>query len=329
VLVSAIQTLSRTGILSYLWRLPDRRAARRVVAATDPVVATPAAADHRRHAPVRAARAGTSDVGSDAGAVPFARPGHLFPHQHLCRSYILVETIHMNVDIETLVRYPMESDDWIRTVGIGGLALIFSFLLVPIFLVSGYLVRAIRAGMEGTDEPPVFDEWESLLKEGVLAAVIAFVYQLIPLIVFGIAVGGSIVAFATGSRTGAGAGLLGLFGGMFVSWLLSLVFGFIGFAGVANYAREGSFSAGFDFDVITDVVTSRPYLMAWLYVIVLNIVVAVVVGVLNVVPFLGAIVGAFVSFYALVIAGWLWGDGFAEATGARTESEAGPGAAVA
>ena len=227
----------------------------------------------------------------------------------------------MNVDIETLAKYPMESDEWVKTVAIGGVALIFSFLVVPLFLVAGYLVRAIRAGMDGAEEPPVFDEWGELLKEGFVASVIGFVYQIVPIIVFSVFVGGSILAIATGSDVGAGAGVLGLIGGAFVGWILSLIFGYVGFAGVANYAREGNFGAGFDFGVISDVVTSRAYLMAWVYVIALNIVVGVIVGLLNVVPFLGAIVGLFVSFYALIIAGWLWGDGFAEATSPSVEPE--------
>ncbi|MEF8840615.1 MAG: DUF4013 domain-containing protein [Haloarculaceae archaeon] len=226
----------------------------------------------------------------------------------------------MNVDIETLVKYPMESEEWIKTVAIGGVASIFAFLVVPLFLVAGYLVRAIRAGMDGAEEPPVFDEWGELLKQGFVASVIGFVYQLVPIIVVSVFVGGSILAIATGSDAGAGVGMLGLIGGAFVGWILSLIFGYVGFAGVANYAREGTFAAGFDFGVISDVVTSRAYLLAWAYVIALNIAVAVVVGLLNVVPILGGLVGVFVIFYALVIAGWLWGNGFAEATSASGES---------
>jgi hypothetical protein len=220
----------------------------------------------------------------------------------------------MKLNAETLAKYPMESDEWVKTVAIGGVAMILSFLVVPLFLVAGYLLRAIRAGMEGAEEPPVFDGWGEMLKEGFVASVIGFVYQLVPIIVFSVFVGGSVLAIATGSDVGAGTGILGLVGGVFVGWVLSLVFGYVGFAGVANYAREGNFGAGFDFGVISDVVTSKAYLMAWVYVIVLNVVVGVVVGLLNIVPVLGTIVGLFVGFYALVIAGWLWGNGFAEAT---------------
>lgn len=228
----------------------------------------------------------------------------------------------MDVDIETLATYPMESDDWLLTILVGGVMALLSFLVVPWFVISGYMVRAIRAGMDGAAEPPVFDEWGELLREGLVAGIIGLVYQIIPLAVFVVFVGSSLLAFLTGSEAGAGFGLLGLFGGFFLWWVLSLVFGYVGLAGIANYAREGTFGAGFDTGTIVEVATSGDYALAWAYVVVLNIVAGVVVGVLNVVPFLGAIVGVFVSFYALVIAGWLLGDGFAAATGTAPDAEA-------
>jgi hypothetical protein len=231
----------------------------------------------------------------------------------------------MDTDIQAIAKYPMESEEWIKTVLIGGASLLFSFLVVPVFLVSGYLVRAIRAGMDGADEPPVFDEWGEMLKEGFVASIIGFVYQIVPLIVLFVFVGGSIIAFATGSSAGNGIGMLGLFGGLFLWWILAIVFGFVGFAGVANYAKEGSFGAGFDFDVIRQVITSRAYLVAWAYVIALNIVIGAIAGALSVTG-VGAILATFLTFYGLVIAGWLWGDGFAEAmridTTPGTDSEA-------
>lgn len=229
----------------------------------------------------------------------------------------------MDLDIETMAKYPMESEEWIKTVLIGGASLLFSFLVVPWFLVSGYLVRAIRAGMDGADEPPVFDEWGDLLREGFVAGIIGLVYQIVPLIVLFVFVGGSIIAFATGSNTGSGIGMLGMFGGLFVWWILAIVFGFVGFAGVANYAREGTFAAGFDFGVIRQVVTSRAYLVAWAYVVALNLVVGAITGALSMTG-VGAILGTFLTFYALIIAGWLWGDGFAEAMRIDTTPETDP-----
>mgnify|MGYP000631001635 CR=1 FL=1 len=229
----------------------------------------------------------------------------------------------MERDIEALAKYPTESDDWIITVAIGGVAAMLSFLIVPIFVVSGYLVRALRAGMEGAEEPPVFDDWGELITEGFMAAVISLIYQIVPLIVFTVFVLGSLLALLTGSEAGAGLGIVGFIGSFLAWWVLSLLFGYVGFAGVANYAREGSFGAGFDVDVIKTTVLSREYAVAWLWVVALNIVAGVVTSMLNIIPFLGAIVGVFVSFYALVIAGWLWGDGFAAATGGTSEPDTG------
>lgn len=221
----------------------------------------------------------------------------------------------MDVDIEELATYPTESDDWVITILIGGLAILFSFFVIPIFAVAGYLVRAIRAGMADASEPPVFDDWGQLLVEGFVAAVIGVIYQIIPILVFVVFVGGSFLAILTGTDTGAGVGFLGFIGGFFLAWILSIIFGYIGLAGIANYAEVGSFGAGFDFDVIREVVTSTDYLIAWAWVIGVNIVVGIITTFLNIIPFLGALVGVFVSFYALVIAGWLWGRGFAEARG--------------
>lgn len=221
----------------------------------------------------------------------------------------------MEVDIEELATYPTESDDWLLTVLVGGVALLLAFIIIPIFAVMGYLVRAIRAGMADAEEPPIFDDWGDLLTEGLVATIIVAVYQIIPFVVFMVFVGGSVLAILTGTDAGAGVGIVGLMGGLFVAWILSLVFGYLGLAGVANYAREGSFGAGFDVDVIKDVATSRAYLVAWAWVIGINIVVAIITSLLNIIPFLGALIGVFVSFYALIIAGWLWGQGFAEATG--------------
>jgi hypothetical protein len=222
----------------------------------------------------------------------------------------------MSIDIETTAKYPLASDDWIKTVGIGGVLTLFSFLLVPILPVYGYLVRVLRAGMDDSPEPPVFDNWGELVREGVVAFVVILVYQLIPLVVFAVTVGGSVAAMATGSRAGAGLGIAGLIGGITVSGILALVFGYFGLVGLGNFARKGTLGSAFDVSLITDVALSREYAVPWLYGVGFVLVAGVVTSLLNVVPVLGAIVGVFVVFYSQICAFKLWGMGFAAATGA-------------
>lgn len=209
----------------------------------------------------------------------------------------------------------MERDDWVKTVLIGGGLIIFSFLVIPGILVSGYVIRVIRGRLEDAPEPPPFGEWGALLVDGLQAWVIGFIYMLVPTIVAAVTIGGSIASMATGSRAGAAAGLAGLFGGFLLWFVLSLVFGYVAVAAVVNFAREEQFGAAFDFGTIRDVVTTGDYAVGWVLGVVVVIVAGAIVGLLNVVPFLGFIVGAFVNFYAIVAAAHLWTGGFADALG--------------
>lgn len=45
----------------------------------------------------------------------------------------------------------MESEDWARTIAIGGALFFLSFLLVPLFVAYGYLVRTMRRSL--TQDP--------------------------------------------------------------------------------------------------------------------------------------------------------------------------------
>lgn len=222
--------------------------------------------------------------------------------------------------LNAALTFPTEREGWIRTVLIGGVLTFLSFLVVPAILVAGYVVRTIRDSLEGSAAPPVFDDWGSLLVDGIQAIVIGFVYMLIPTIIWWVTVGGTILAFATGTQEGmmAGAGLA--LGGFLVSFALLLVFGYVGVVGVVNFAREERFGAGFDFGVIKAVAFDRAYAVAWLAAVVVFIVASVIVGLLNVIPFLGFLIGSFVFFYVDIVAAKLWAGGYAEARGPLGEA---------
>ena len=57
------------------------------------------------------------------------------------------------------IGYLRNSEEWVKTVVVGGLLTFFGFLVVPGVLVVGYLLRVLRARMHGEEEPPVFVEW--------------------------------------------------------------------------------------------------------------------------------------------------------------------------
>ena len=213
------------------------------------------------------------------------------------------------MDFNEIITYPMEQDDWIKTVLIGGVLVFFGFLLIPLFIAYGYIVRTIQDTLAGGVEPPVFDEWGKLLVDGIQAWVISIVYLLIPLVVAGVTIGGAIAAMATGGQTGAAAGAGGLFVGLTVSGLLAIVFGYLAVVAIVNFAKEEQFSAAFDFETIKTVAVDREYAIAWL----VSIVILIVASFVSAIPLIGWILAPFAGFYAAVIAANLWAGGFTQA----------------
>lgn len=215
--------------------------------------------------------------------------------------------------INDALTYPTEHDEWIQTVLIGGILLLFGFLLLPLFLVYGYIIRVIQHRLDGDPEPPTFGEWEDLFIDGIKTFIIGLVYMLIPAAVGAFMVGGSIATMATGTRSGAAAGMAGLALGMLVTFALSLVFGYVAAAAIVNFANEERIGAAFDFTTLKTIALSRDYGIAWGLSIVVLVAANVVVGVLNVIPFLGFVIGVFVIFYAQIVAAHLWVDGYNDA----------------
>lgn len=213
------------------------------------------------------------------------------------------------MDYSTILTEPMQREDWPRTVLIGGLLLLFSFLLVPLLVAYGYVVRAIRSAMAEDAPAPAFDDWGGLLVDGVQGWVIGVVYLLVPAVVAGLTVGASVVAMLTGGNAGVAAGIGGLFLGFTLSALLSVVFGYLAVVALVNFAREERFGAAFDVSVIKAVALDREYAIAWL----VSAALFVVVGLLTVVPVIGWVLVPFGTFYAALVAARLWADGFSRA----------------
>lgn len=221
-----------------------------------------------------------------------------------------------NMDFNEIVAYPTKRDDWLKTVLIGGALTFFSVLLIPVFVVYGYVVRTVRYSLEGEPEPPAFDDWGTLLIDGLQAWVISLIYFLIPLLVFGVTVGGSIVAIATGTDAGAAIGAGSMVVGLGVASILSIAFGYVAVVAIVNFAREGRFGAAFDFTLIKRVAFEREYATAW----VVSVVVLVLASFVTAIPLLGWLLAPFVGFYAAVVAANLWAGGFAQALDSTTVS---------
>lgn len=210
--------------------------------------------------------------------------------------------------------YPTRSDDALMTILIGGVLTMLSFLVIPVLFVFGYFLRVLDRTVEGVDEPPTFDDWGELFKNGLLAFVVTVLYYLIPILAFAL-LGGLGALTGSGDLAAAG-GLLALL----VSGVLFVVLTYVYPAAITNFARTGSVGDAFAFGEISDVVLSGDYFVAWLLGFVIFVAGFVVVGVLSIVPVLGTVVGLFVNFYIQVAAYRVFGTAFRQATGGADAS---------
>jgi len=226
--------------------------------------------------------------------------------------------------ITASLNYLRDSDDAIKTTAIGGVLLLASFLLIPAFFVLGYLVRVLQRTADGTDEPPVFDEWADLLGDGLKAFVVTFVYAVVPLAILAV-----VGVFGVGAvLIGAGdSALAGIIGGTLVlvlalvAFVVSLAGVYVTPAALSNYAETGRVGDGFALGTIWTATTTKAYAVGWLYALAVILAGSLAIGVLSVVPVLGTIAGVFVQFYALVAAYYIVGHTWADVRPVTAERE--------
>lgn len=167
--------------------------------------------------------------------------------------------------------YPRRDDSW-RTILIGGLLTFFWWLfLVPLFVVSGYVVHVLRSSALGEAEAPPFDDWGDLLVNGLKAFVISLAYGFVPLLIVFVALSGTI--FGGQGVNGGGTAittppiLIALVGG----GLMFIVAAIVPVA-LTNFALEDRLGAAFEFRTIIDAATTRDYITSVLYSIFIGIV---------------------------------------------------------
>jgi len=218
------------------------------------------------------------------------------------------------------LRFPLAGDDGVRSIIIGGILSFLSFLIIPIFPVLGYYLRAAEAGATGSEVAPPFDDWNELLVDGLRVLVVGVAYFLIPLAVFvGTTVAVGVSVFAVGQGGGppttamTGVGVVG--GILFLlAVILSLVATYVFPAGLVALARDGDIAAAFDTSRVFGAAFSADYFVAGLLAIILSLVAGILTFVLTAVTFgLFALLGVFVQFYVQVAFFYLFGRGYGKA----------------
>lgn len=208
--------------------------------------------------------------------------------------------------------FPTAGDEAAKTMAIGGvLTFLAAFVFLTVLPVYGYLVRVLRAAATDAEEPPAFDDWETLFVDGLKVLVVGLVYVGIPSVVlafgFLFLFGGALAAGEGGLA--AGLGLLALLFALVMALVL-LVALYLLPAALANFAYHDDLGAAFDVDAIVSGAASGEYVVA---MVVATVVYAVLAPIGSI--FLLVIVGAFVLFWVQVVATHMVGRGFAAGSG--------------
>ncbi|UPW00656.1 DUF4013 domain-containing protein [Halorussus gelatinilyticus] len=235
---------------------------------------------------------------------------------------------------KTALRYVVDSDDGTKTLLVGGLLTLFSWLLIPAVFVAGYLQRVL-ARTNAEEPAPSFDDWGDLFAEGLKAIVVTLAYFALPVVLL-TAVAASLVVFSVETTvvesdaglptdpatvaepvTNVGPDLLSVvvvFGGLALAGLTALVAWYVLPAALARLAVEGRLGAAFQFRPLWRVVTTNSYATGWLVALVVLVVGGALVGALASIPFVGWVLIPFATFYLDAVAFALYGQGYREAT---------------
>lgn len=223
--------------------------------------------------------------------------------------------------LEEGISYPLQGDDAITRIVIGGVLGLVSFLIVPAFALVGYLVWVLAGAARGEEEPPAFEDWGTMTVDGLKATAVAIVYGIVPFVLVFVSILVTTGGAASGNDAAAGIfGGLGIFG-LLVSFLAMFVLYYLIPAALTNMALEGSMSAAFDVATIKEAVLSADYLVAWLVPFVIAFVVNIVVFVLAL-TVIGLLFVPFIQFYVQVAVFYMFGSAFGKVVGVpQTGSE--------
>lgn len=184
--------------------------------------------------------------------------------------------------ISDSIKYP--STSWGKVL-ILGIILIASVLIVPIFLLYGYMLRIIKATLAGLDELPEFDEIGEMFVDGLKVFVVAIVYA-IPVWIIA-AIIGAITGSATSTATSLDPSMIwALFFGNLILVIIAVIVGLIEVIAIANMAYNNSeLGAAFRFSEILDYIAK----IGWGKYIITYILIAIV-------SFIGFLIGMLTIF---------------------------------
>jgi len=127
----------------------------------------------------------------------------------------------------------------------GNLLILIVLGIIPIvnLIVTGYFARIVR---ENPEEPPKLSDYGKLFIDGLLVAIAAIIYMIVPIIILGVGIALSIGGYAFYSPMSLLSSLLSS-GLLIVGVILAFIFAIFGVIAIGNMIRTGNFSKIFAF----------------------------------------------------------------------------------
>lgn len=219
-----------------------------------------------------------------------------------------------NMDVGRSFTFVFEDQNWVVKILIGGLAVLFSFLLIPIPIILGYQLRVIRNTARGADLPlPQWEDFGSYLSDGIQVIIGGIIYYLPVILLVCIGIGlGVLTSNASGQPSDA-AGLLIACLNCIIG-LLSLAIGLIFPAAIVRYAATARLAAMFEFGEVWNFI--RNNVGNYIVAVLLGWVAGLVAGLLAILTcFLGT---PWTSWWSTLVQGHLLGQVWRAAQGPLT-----------
>lgn len=188
------------------------------------------------------------------------------------------------------------AQDWKKLVILGVICL-FSFLLLPAFLITGYNYRVINTAVHGIingrDPLPEFDDVIDMFVDGVKVVIVQIAYLLVPGIIF------LIFTLIANAVSGVAASAIMVIGSL-ITFVLVIVACLMSQMALCHMAyNEGAFSKAFAISEIKEVINEIGWfntIATYIGLIIITIAIAVVVtaiiyGIFTVFGISGAILG--------------------------------------
>lgn len=199
--------------------------------------------------------------------------------------------------IRDALTYPLRGPAGPKRILIGGGLSLFSVLLIPAFIIQGYLTQALLTAAKDTDMPPDFD-WAHNFVTGVGVTIIAVIYLVIPLTAFILTTVGLHIPPRT-ANVFTITNILGTIGIISFALLCLPV-------AMALFLKDG-FLAAWNLPRIASIITTKTYLIGILKAVLLFIPFLVVVIPLSLIPLLGALLNTFILFWYQLSATYIIG----------------------